>query len=85
MADLSLPKSSGVQVALLFRSEIPGLPVILTSGYPVSAWSDRNFDDLKRLGASSVTILAKPFQAQALLNAVRKMIGAPLTEKVRTA
>jgi two-component system, cell cycle sensor histidine kinase and response regulator CckA len=85
LADLSLPKSSGVQVALLLRSVIPDLPVILTSGYPVSSWSDRDSADLDRLGADSVKILQKPFQAQALLHTVRELIDAPQAERTRTA
>src|SRR5262245_19458062 len=61
IADLTLPKSSGIQVALLLRSELPGLPVILTSGYPAAGWSDRDFSDLERLGPDTVSILQKPF------------------------
>jgi hypothetical protein len=56
----------------------------LISGYPVSAWSDRDSADLVRLGSRSVTILSKPFQAQELSNAVRELL-APGAEKTRTA
>ena len=48
VADVSLPTSSGIQVALLLRLALPNLPVILASGYPVSAWSDRDFADMER-------------------------------------
>ena len=74
-ADLTLPKSSGILVSLLLRSEIPDLPVILTSGYPVDSWSERDFADLERLGSRSVAILQKPFRAQALSNAARQLLG----------
>jgi DNA-binding NtrC family response regulator len=84
VADLTLPTSSGIQVALLLRSKVPKLPVILTSGYPVSAWSYRDCADLERLGSMSVTILEKPFQAHELSNAVRELL-APRAEKTRTA
>ena len=84
VADLKLPTSSGIQVAILLRSEVSDLPVILISGYPVSAWSDRDSDDLVRLGSRSVTILSKPFQAQELSHAVRELL-APGAEKTRTA
>jgi CheY-like chemotaxis protein len=70
LADVTLPTSSGIQVALLLRSTIPKLPVILISGYPMSAWSDRNSTDLERLGTKSVAILQKPFQGKALSDAV---------------
>ena len=85
LADVSLPTSSGIQVALLLRSAIPELPVILTSGYPVSGWNDRDSADLARLGSNSIAILQKPFQARVLLDAVRELTGGPQPEKARTA
>jgi CheY-like chemotaxis protein len=85
LADVTLPASSGIKVALLVRSEIPGLPVILTSGYPVSVWSARDAADLERLGSSSVAILQKPFQAEVLRNTVREMIGIVPLQAARTA
>src|SRR5260370_40412013 len=60
VADVTLPTSSGIQVALLLRSEVPDLPVILTSGYPVSAWNDRASAGLQRLGSDSGAIPHKP-------------------------
>lgn len=83
LADVSLPASSGIQVALLLRSRVPGLPVILMSGYPVTGWSKRDIVDLENLGSHSVTILQKPFRAHVLFDAVGELIGAPA--KVRTA
>jgi CheY-like chemotaxis protein len=85
VADVTLPRSSGIQVALLLRSKIPKLPVILTSGYPVSAWSEEDSSDLQRLGSSSVAILQKPFESQGLLKAVCELTGIGLSEKARTA
>ena len=85
LADLTLPKISGIQVALVFRSEIPNLPVILMSGFPLSSWTDREYTDLERLGSNSVTILQKPFTPRALSNAVCELIGVPPPELARTA
>ncbi len=85
LADVTLPTSSGIRVALLLRSEIPNLPVILTSGYPVSVWAERDAADLERLGSSSVAIIQKPFKAQVLPNTVREMIGISPFEAARTA
>ena len=85
VADLTLPTSSGIQVALLLRAEIPDLPVILTSGYPVSYWTGRDYTDLQRLGSTSVALLSRPFQAQVLSDAVRKLIEAQQNERARTA
>ena len=85
VADLTLPISSGIQVALLLRSEKADLPVILTSGYPVSDWTGRDYSDFARLGSTSVVFLQKPFQLHALSNAVAAFIGSPQPEKARTA
>jgi CheY-like chemotaxis protein len=85
VADVTLPTSSGIEVALLLRSEAPDLPVILTSGYPVSAWSDRDSADLERLGSRSVAILPKPCQGKTLSDAVREMIRTTPSETAGTA
>jgi CheY-like chemotaxis protein len=85
LADVTLPTSSGIQVALLLRSEIPDLPVILTSGYPVGDWTRPDSADLERLGSSSVAIIQKPFQRQVLLQTIRALTGEPQTELARTA
>lgn len=85
MADVTLPRSSGIQVALLLRSRFPHLPVILTSGYPVSDWTGRDYTDLKRLGSTLVAFLQKPFQTKALSNAVCELIGESHPEIARTA
>jgi CheY-like chemotaxis protein len=85
VADVTLPTSSGIHVALLLRSEVPDLPVILTSGYPVNDWSDGDLADLGRLGANSVAILPKPFHGKVLSDAVRELIGTVPSEAVGTA
>lgn len=85
IADLALPISSGIQVALLLRSEIPDLPVILTSGYPVRSWCVRDTSDLERLGPTYVTVLQKPFYPHALTKAVFELIRVPPPEMARTA
>lgn len=77
LADLSLPISSGIQVALVLRVEIPDLPVILTSGFPLESWTERDCTDLERLGSNSVVILQKPFRPAVLSNAVAELIGSP--------
>jgi DNA-binding NtrC family response regulator len=75
LADVTLPTSSGLRVAFFLRSELPTLPVILTSGYPVSSWNARDSVDLHRLGKKSVRFIQKPFQAQALSSLVQELLG----------
>jgi CheY-like chemotaxis protein len=85
VADLTLPGESGAQVALHFRSKIPDLPVILTSGYPVSGWTERDSADLRRLGDLSVAVLQKPFTGHQLLDAICDLTGCPPVWKARIA
>ena len=85
VADLTGPQKSGVQVALHFRSKIPDLPVILTSGYAVSDWSGRDSADLRRLGEVSVAILQKPFSGHKLLDLICDLTGWPQVWTARTA
>jgi CheY-like chemotaxis protein len=42
IADVILRVGSGIHAALVLRQVLPELPVILTSGYPKSMWSDRD-------------------------------------------
>jgi DNA-binding response OmpR family regulator len=77
IADVTLPVVSGVQVALLLRTELPDLPVILTSGYPSTAWTDQDCYYLRRLGPNLLSILLKPFPSRTLLDTVGGLIGDP--------
>jgi DNA-binding response OmpR family regulator len=80
-----LPARSGIQVALLLRSILPTVPVILTSTCPISGWSVRDSLDLGKLGSTSIAFLQKPFEVPVLLNLVRELIGTSQPEIVRTA
>ena len=79
------PAKSGIEIALLLRSKLPRLPIILTSDCPVVDWSQREAADLERLGSWSAVILQKPLLAEVVLNAVRVLIHASQTEKARAA
>ena len=85
VANLTLPASSGIEVALALRLELPILPVIVTRGFPAGIWSRRNSADLGRLGSDFIAIIEKPIQAQVFLNTVRRMLGAFWDEIARTA
>lgn len=77
VADVNLPSSTGIQVALLLRVELPSLRVILTSGYPRSDWRGRDAADLEKLGSDSLIILQKPFMPQALLHCIQELSEVP--------
>ena len=85
VADLTLPTKSGAQVAFHMRSKIPELPVILTSGYPVSNWSERDSSDLRRLAEMPVAVLQKPFAGYKLLALICELTGWPPAKKASAA
>jgi CheY-like chemotaxis protein len=85
VADVTLPKSSGIKVALILRSEVRRLPVILTSGYPVNGWNTMDSADLSRLGTSWLAVLQKPFEAEELLNTVREFAESKPSKAATTA
>jgi DNA-binding response OmpR family regulator len=74
IADVILPVGSGIHAALVLRSEVPELPIILTSGYPQSMWSDQGITDLLRLGPDSVQIIQKPFLPATLLATISGLL-----------
>jgi CheY-like chemotaxis protein len=85
IADVSLPVSSGIHLALLLRHKHRSLPVILTSEYPVNGWSEPDVADLARLQSDSVIILQKPLQGRLLLNAVQKLTASQVSARARSA
>ena len=82
IADMTLPVGSGLRVAFFLRSEIRNLPVIVTSGYPVSSWSVRDTVDLQRLGSNSVAFLQKPFLPDSLSHKVREILDSRSTSAI---
>lgn len=77
ITDMALATSSGTHIALLLRSVIPSLPIILASGSPPGTWARQDSDAFGRLGTGSVVILEKPFFPSVLLHKVHEMIGLP--------
>ena len=59
LAGVTPPASAGIQVALRIRSQVPELPVMLTSACPMSGWSGRDAADLEKLGSRSVVVLTR--------------------------
>jgi DNA-binding response OmpR family regulator len=79
IADLTLPTSSGIRVALELRALLPCLSIIITSGFPLVDWNEKDAAGLEELTSASVITLQKPFVATTLLNSVHKLIGLPFT------
>lgn len=72
IADVTLPVSSGIRVALELRSILPYLRIILTSGYPPHMWDEQETAELSELPSDSVTTLEKPFFPSLLLKTVAR-------------
>ena len=67
VTDIVMPRLNGVELMQALSVSHPDLPVILMSGYATSA--------LAELGiAAPCAILSKPFQAERLLEEVRRCI-----------
>jgi CheY-like chemotaxis protein len=75
IADVTLPVTSGIRVALKLRSALPNLAVILTSGYTPDLWDREDLAELNRLAFASVAILEKPFFPADLLQMVSRFVG----------
>lgn len=69
LCDLMLPDRSGGEVLLTLRRERPGLPVILITGFATPDHAARAQE------AGAADFLAKPFEAQELLDVVRRALA----------
>src|SRR5438270_4984273 len=61
IADVTLPESSGIRVALELRSLLPNLKIIIMSGFPSEMWNQQDGADLEEFPSDSVIALQKPF------------------------
>jgi two-component system cell cycle sensor histidine kinase/response regulator CckA len=67
--DLAMPVMTGDQAAVLLRNQRPGLPIILSSGYPES-------EATRRFAGHGVTaFLQKPYTAHSLAEKVANVVG----------
>ena len=68
ISDVCLPGISGVDVARQLRARLPGLPIILTSGYPFGAFGST------REVPVEFAFLPKPFDPRALIALVGSLL-----------
>jgi CheY-like chemotaxis protein len=76
IADVNLPVTSGIRVALELRSRLPNLRIILTSGHTPEMWPEPEAAELQELPSDSVGVLLKPFRPATLLKAVSRFVEA---------
>jgi DNA-binding response OmpR family regulator len=71
ITDIFMPEKDGLEVIRELRSLAPSLPILVTSGRARAGRVDF-LETAIRLGASDV--LAKPFDAEAIVSRVRQML-----------
>jgi two-component system cell cycle sensor histidine kinase/response regulator CckA len=74
LVDLTMPRMDGVETTKELRRIVPGLPVVLTSGY--GAAHLEGSQDGAGQGGSPDAVLAKPYTARQLLAALEGVIRA---------
>jgi CheY-like chemotaxis protein len=70
VVDVVMPGMGGEQVLDVLRAEVPGLPVVLVSGY-----TDRRL--VKPSPCERVEFLQKPFHPEDLARVVQRLLAAP--------
>ncbi len=66
ICDLNMPKVSGMEAIAFFRSQFPGVPILVLTGHP----NIENMSELHKQGV--VDYLLKPIAPEQLLAAVEK-------------
>ncbi len=69
ICDLVMPKVSGMEAIAFFRSQFPGVPILVLTGHP----NIENLNELYQQGV--VDYLVKPIAPEKLLAAVEKAVA----------
>ena len=78
IADVNLPGTSGIRVALELRLLLPNLAIVLISGHTSDMWNPQDVAKLNELPSESVAVLQKPFLPAALLQTVSRFVSIPI-------
>jgi signal transduction histidine kinase/ActR/RegA family two-component response regulator len=73
LLDLTVPSVGGQNAFEQIRERLPGIPILLMSGYPASEVLSR-FNQQSQ-GPGSVGYLQKPFRLPSMIDAVRRCLG----------
>jgi len=77
---------SGTDVARRLREHCSDVPVLFVSGTPLEGWSSHDFSNVEALLPGRVEFLMKPFTAEALAEAVARLMASGWSESgIRTA
>ncbi len=77
IADVMLPDSSGVEIALQLRAMSPGLKILFVSGYSFDELSGSDSALYQQLPAAAVRFLRKPYSAQDLIARILELATPP--------
>ena len=83
IADVYAASRLGIARGLLSPLRNSNLPVILTSGYPVSSWSDTDTVDLAAAWLNIRGVPPKTFSGSRTMRLVEKLLGTPHRQKMR--
>jgi len=74
ISDMGLPDMSGTEVALGLCRTHPALPILFISGTPMYGWNRADMNNFRRLPASRVDFLEKPFGRGELLDKIGHLL-----------
>jgi FixJ family two-component response regulator len=69
ISDIDMPGTDGLELLRLVHEALPGLPVILITGYP------ERLERFSSFGGSDLRFFTKPFHGPELLAAVGEVLG----------
>ncbi len=77
IANVILPgRASGTQAAIELRERQPDLKILFTSGTPMDAWTNSDFENVAALPVGSYSFITKPFLPEVLRQKVRELLGS---------
>ena len=76
IADVNLPVSSGIEVALKLLASTSNLKIILTSGFPIECFGHRHRVLFNQLPSDSVRFLMKPFSMDEVLHTIDSFVAS---------
>jgi two-component system cell cycle sensor histidine kinase/response regulator CckA len=82
VANVTMPRKSGTELALELFNLDPQLKVLFTSGTPKDQLNESDLQNLSKLPAASFSFLGKPFLPVEMKRKVRELLAAA---KTRTA
>ena len=68
LMDVKMPKRDGLSLIKEIKTEVPGLPIIVMSGYPTQETVDN------MIGSGAAQFISKPFRPDELMKVIRQVL-----------